>query len=47
MDLDAFILYTPATGSPQEIPTGAGNYIVVFREGCGLPDGKHPKNCIL
>ena len=38
MDLDRFILYNPVTGSPQEIPTGAGNYIVVFREGCGLPD---------
>ena len=38
MDLDAFILYNPVTGSPQEIPTGAGNYILVFREGRSLPD---------
>lgn len=38
MDLDAFILYNPVTGSPQEIPSDAGNYIVVFREGRGLPD---------
>lgn len=42
MDLDAFTLYNPAIGSPQEIPTAAGNYIVVFREGCGLPDTGHP-----
>ena len=42
MDLDAFTLYNPAIGCPQEIPTAAGNYIVVFREGCGLPDVGHP-----
>ena len=38
MDLDNFILYNPVSCSSQEIPTGAGNYIVVFRDGCGLPD---------
>lgn len=26
MDLAAFILYNPVTGSPQDIPTGTGNY---------------------
>lgn len=26
MDLATVILYNPVTGSPQEIPTGAGNY---------------------
>ena len=26
MDLAAFILYNPVTGSPQDIPTGAGKY---------------------
>lgn len=37
MRLDEFILFNPANGSLQEIPTGAGNYFVVLREGCHLP----------
>lgn len=42
MVLDDFILYNPATGNPQEIPTGAGNYFVVLREGCILPVTEFP-----
>ena len=38
MDLAAFTLYNPVTGSPKEIPIGAGNYFVVLKEGCSLPD---------
>ena len=38
MDFDAFILYDPVSGSPKEIPIGAGNYFVVLKEGCSLPD---------
>ena len=38
MDLAAFTLYNPVTGSPKEIPSGAGNYFVVLKEGCSLPD---------
>lgn len=38
MDLNGFILFDPTSGLPQEIPAGAGNYIVVLREGCMLPD---------
>lgn len=42
MNLDAFILFDPICSNPQEIPAGPGNYIVVFREGRGLPDSGLP-----
>ena len=38
MDLNSFILYDPTSSNPLHIPTGAGNYIVIFRVGRGLPD---------
>ena len=38
MDLEQFILFNPVTGSPKEIPEGAGNYFVVLKEGRSLPD---------
>ena len=38
MDLNAFTLFDPVTGRPKEIPIGAGNYFVVLKEGCSLPD---------
>ena len=38
MDLEQFILFNPVTGSPKEIPEGAGNYFVVLKEGHSLPD---------
>lgn len=38
MDLEKFILFNPVTGSPKEIPEGAGNYFVVLKEGHSLPD---------
>lgn len=38
MDLEQFILFNPVTGSPKEIPNGAGNYFVVLKEGHSLPD---------
>lgn len=38
MDLEKFILFNPVTGSPKDIPEGAGNYFVVLKEGHSLPD---------
>ena len=38
MDLEQFILFNPVTGSPKEIPEGAGNYFIVLKDGHSLPD---------
>ena len=38
MDLEQFILFNPVTGSPKEIPEGAGNYFVGRQEGHAWPD---------
>ncbi len=42
MTLNDFISFDPCSARPQDIPTGAGNYIVLLREGCSLPDTGFP-----
>ena len=42
MTLNDFISFDPSRDRPQEIPTGAGNYIVLLRDGRSLPDTGFP-----
>lgn len=36
--LDQFTLFDPAKGQRAELPAVEGNYIVVLKAGCNIPD---------